>query len=352
MVAGLAAAQLVSSVLYRSEALGAPDATLVGLTPPAAVAAVLVASTGLALLLAGAPPRPLAVVAALLGVAAAATVAEEALLWWLFGSRTTIGEILRFLTVHALVGFLTAAGLVAFAVGVRRPAGSLAREAAVGAIVLWGAVVVALRVLSPSVWQAGRPYGTPQAALDPAEPYSLGVLTLLAAPAAALLVARMRARPGREAVTMRWRGACTALALLLFAQVTMPLALLLIMWPGQALLTRRLVLWMVLSGAAAVGFSLAALRRDAGPVIAVVAALLAVSSVGLGPVGGLWAERSGPLLGEPLVLGMLAPLVVALAVAFRALSARRGRDDADPSGPADSADPAEPTGPTEPAVPV
>jgi hypothetical protein len=79
-------------------------------------------------------------------------------------------------------------------------------------------------------------------------------------------------------------------------------------------------------------------------VIAVVAALLAVSSVGIGTEmsGGLDGDVRG-LLPEPLVLGMVTPLVVALAIAFRSLAARRGGGTADPT---------EPTAPAEPAVPV
>jgi len=344
VVTGLAVAQIAVPIRYQSNLFGTTNPTLAGLTPPAAVAATLVASVGLALLLAGAPPKPLAVVATLLGVAAVAVLAEGGLLWWLLGSHHIVVPATRFLVLHTLVGILTAAGLLAFAAGLRRPAGSLAREAAVGATVLWGAVVVALEVLTPSVWESALPFGAFPANLDPAAPWALGVVTLLAAPAAALLVARMRARPGRDVVTMRWRGASAALGLLLFAVVAVPVAWILVLWPGQVPVTSRLVLFIGLSGAAAVGFSLAALRRDAGPVIAVVAALLAVSSVGIGTemFGGLDGDVRG-LLPVPLVLGMVTPLVVALAIAFRSLAARRGGGTADPT---------EPTAPAEPAVPV
>jgi hypothetical protein len=361
VLAGLAAAPVVVSVRYTSTLFGTTNATLAGLTLPSAIAAVLVAGVGVALLLAGAPKRPLAVVAGLLGVTAAAVVAEEALLWWHLGTRHIVVPASRFVLVHSLVGFLTAAGLVAFAAGLRRPSGSPAREAAVGATVLWGAVALALQLLAPSTWERSPlPFGSFQHTFDPAAPYALGVVTLLAAPAAALLVARMRAHPDRDVVTMRWRGASAALGLLLFVDVTTPLALVLLLWPDQ-LRSTQLVLWIVLSGGAAVGFSLAALRRDAGPVIAVVAALLAVSSVGLGPgMSGSVGDVRG-LLPTPLVLGMLAPLVVALTVAFRSLAARRDggepgpaepTEPTDPADPADPGDPGDPAQPTEPAVPV
>jgi hypothetical protein len=351
VVAGLAVARVVTSIHYQSSLFGTTNATLAGLTPPPAVAAVLTASAGVALLLAGAPKRPLAVVAGLLGVAAVAVVAEEALLWWHLGTRDIVVPAARFILMHSLVGLLTAAGLVAFAAGLRRPSGSPAREAAVGATVLWGTVVLALELLTPSAWERGIPFGQARPTYDLADPFALGVVTLLAAPAAALLVARLRVRPGRDVATMRWRGASAALALLLVSQVAMPLALTLVLWPAQLRTdSQQLVLWAALSGAAAVGFALAALRPDAGPVIAVVAALFAVSSVGLGPaaVDGFAGGVRG-LLPGPLVLGMLAPLVVALAVAFRSLSERGGGGEPDPAGPADPADPAQPT---EPAVPV
>jgi hypothetical protein len=344
VVAGLAVAQLVVSVHYQSSLFGTRDATLAGLTQPSAVAAVLAASVGLALLLAGAPRRPLAVVAGLLGVSAVAVVAQEALLWWHLGTRHIVVPAARFILVDSLTGLLTVTGLVAFATGLRRPSGSLPREVAVGGTVLWGTVVLALELLTPTVWEQDLPFGVPRPTYDPAGPYALGVVTLLAAPAAALLVARMRVRPGREVVTMRWRGAGAALGLLLLTEVTTPLALLLVLWPDQVQVAPRLVLWLMLSGAAAVGFTLAALRRDAGPVIAVVAALLAVSSFGVAP--GMYGAVTGDvrgLLPTPLVLGFLAPLVVALSVALRSLAAHRGGGEPEPAEPAE---------PSEPAVPV
>ena len=339
VVVGLAAAQVVSPILYHSNLFGTTNAALAGLTPPCAVAATLVASVGLALLLAGAPPKPLAVVAGLLVVAALATLAEEGLLWWHVGVRHVVVPAYRFLLTQTFVGVLIACGLVAVAAALRRPAGSLAREVAVGAAVLWGAVVLALVVLTPSVWEAPRRFGPFGGGFDPADPFSVGVVAMLTAPAAALLAARMRAHPGRDVVTMRWRGASAALGLLLFAEVATPLALVLLMWPGQVPFESRLILWLALSGAAAVGFSLAALRPDGGPLIAVVAALLAVSSVGVGPsLMGRYATDTRGLLPEPLVLGLVAPLVVALAIAFRSLSGQRRRlttgDPAEPTEPA------------------
>jgi hypothetical protein len=336
VLGGLAAAQVVRALvttrteaLRSSGALDGSDAVLAGLAPQSAIAAVLVASVGAALLLAGVPPRPLAVVAALLAVAAGATIVEEGLLWWLAHGGAE-AQPARYLAVDSLGAMLIVVGALALATGVRAPAGSFAREAAVGAIVLWGAVLVVLRLLSPVVWDTSRSSGLPRAAFITAEPYAVGVLTLLAAPAAALLVARMRTHPGREAVTARWRGASAALAFLMLRPAIETIALLMFAWPGVSnFITGAAILWVTLSVAAGAGFALAASRRDAGPPFAVAAAALAVASVAVGPGLGssLW---TGGLLPELLVLNLLAPLVVAGAI-------RRGQ-------------PTEPTEPTEPAV--
>jgi hypothetical protein len=346
VVLGLTGAQLLVWGLVVTGSRRTLGSTLIGLTAPSSVA-VIVAAAGVALLLAAVPMRPREVAALLLAVSAVALVIQEAGIWWSFAEAAEAMPQILYLLPNMVVVVAMAVGALALAVGLRRESGTLAREVAMGATVTWGAVIVASGVVPMFWWErlSGElpepffgyfgglgPFGG-LGAIGFGSGVPVGAVALLAAPAGAVLVARVRTPAAREVVTLRWRGACGALAVLLLDRATAPLGLLLLWWDqAMAEVGAPAFVWFGLSVSAAVGFAIAAFRRDAGPPIAVAAALLAVLSV---VVGRASDDLALVLVPEPLVVGVLAPLTVAIALVVRAVSARRDRRRPEPSGEAE-----------------